>query len=64
MTHEPWLLLAAGITGLTSAILVAVFAQKGNNVPARLARCSMGFVVAIVWIMAIADEVVEVLTVI
>lgn len=26
-----------------------------------MARCSMGFIVAVVWIMAIADEVVSVL---
>ena len=44
-------------------VLVAVFAQKGTHPTARLARCTMGFVVAIVWIMAIADEVVEVLQV-
>lgn len=43
------------------AILVAVFSLKGEHPTARLARCSMGFIVAIVWIMAIADEVVEVL---
>ncbi|OCH95399.1 hypothetical protein OBBRIDRAFT_745596 [Obba rivulosa] len=59
--HEPWLLLAAGISGLTIGILVAVFADKGTHPTAQLARCSMGFVVAVVWIMAIADEVVEVL---
>ena len=63
MREEPWLLLAAVIAGVTSGILVAVFAKKGNGVAARLARCSIGFMVAIVWIMAIADEVVEVLTV-
>ena len=61
--HEGWLLLATGVTGLTAAILVAVFADKGHSPAAQLARCAMGFVVAVVWIMAIADEVVKVLQV-
>lgn len=59
--QEPWLLLAAGITGITIGILVAVFAQNGEGSSSRLIRCTFGFLVAIVWIMAIADEVVEVL---
>lgn len=63
MKHEGWLLLATGVTGLTAAILVAVFADKGLSPAAQLARCAMGFVVAVVWIMAIADEVVKVLQV-
>ncbi|KAK0500466.1 Sodium/calcium exchanger protein-domain-containing protein [Armillaria luteobubalina] len=56
-----WLLLAAGITGFAAAILVAVFAEKGEHPTFRMTRCSMGFFVAVVWIMAIADEVVNVL---
>ncbi|KAL4252330.1 Ca(2+):cation antiporter (CaCA) family protein [Abortiporus biennis] len=60
-SHEPWLLLAAGIAGAAFAIMVAVFAKHGDSSAARLTRCTMGFIVAIVWIMAIADEVVEVL---
>ncbi|KAI0077900.1 hypothetical protein K474DRAFT_1661136 [Panus rudis PR-1116 ss-1] len=59
--HEPWLLLAAGVSGTTLAILVAVFAKDGTSPGSRLVRCTMGFIVAVVWIMAIADEVVEVL---
>lgn len=58
-----WLLLAAGITGFAAAILVAVFAEKGEHPTFRMTRCSMGFFVAVVWIMAIADEVVNVLQV-
>jgi hypothetical protein len=58
-----WLLLAAAIGGLASAALVAVFANRGDHPMAQMARCSMGFLVAIVWIMAIADEVVNVLQV-
>ena len=61
--QEPWILLATGIAGAAMGILVAVFAHQGDHPAARLARCTMGFVVAIVWIMAIADEVVEVLQV-
>lgn len=40
-----------------------VFSDTGSHPSALLARCVMGFMVAVVWIMAIADEVVEVLTV-
>ncbi|KAF9267698.1 hypothetical protein L218DRAFT_919280 [Marasmius fiardii PR-910] len=56
-----WLLLAAGIAGFAAAGLVIVFADRGDNPAFAMARCSMGFIVAIVWIMAIADEVVYVL---
>lgn len=61
--HKPWMLLATGISGTAVGILVAVFSHHGEHPSARLARCTMGFIVAIVWIMAIADEVVEVLQV-
>ncbi|KAI0064796.1 hypothetical protein BV25DRAFT_189813 [Artomyces pyxidatus] len=59
--HEGWLLLAVSIAGLAAGTLVAVFADKGDHPTSHLARCSMGFFVAMVWIMAIADEVVNVL---
>ncbi len=47
------------------AVLVIVFADKAPSDQSsfRMARCCMGFFVAIVWIMAIADEVVNVLQV-
>ncbi|KDQ57198.1 hypothetical protein JAAARDRAFT_35805 [Jaapia argillacea MUCL 33604] len=61
MGGEGWILLAVGTTGLAAGALVAVFANKGEHPTARVVRCSMGFFVAIVWIMAIADEVVNVL---
>ncbi|RPD61064.1 hypothetical protein L226DRAFT_462458 [Lentinus tigrinus ALCF2SS1-7] len=61
VTHEGWLLLATGVAGFTAAILVSVFADEGRSPAAQLSRCAMGFVVAVVWIMAIADEVVKVL---
>jgi sodium/potassium/calcium exchanger 6 len=58
-----WLMIAVVVAGLTVAIMVVVFADKGAHPTARMARSSMGFLVAIVWIMAIADEVVQVLQV-
>jgi sodium/potassium/calcium exchanger 6 len=61
--HELRFVIAAAMAGLAMAILVAVFADEGNHPTSRMARCSMGFLVAIVWIMAIADEVVNVLQV-
>ncbi|KAF9046958.1 hypothetical protein BDZ89DRAFT_1058430 [Hymenopellis radicata] len=52
-----WLLLAAFIAGTAMAVLVIVFADKAprDHSSFRMARCCM------VWIMAIADEVVNVL---
>ena len=57
------LLLAASICGIATAALVIVFADTGNEYNAKMARCFMGFAVAMIWIMAIADEVVNVLDV-
>ena len=54
-------MLAAVVGGLAVAALVAVFAEKGDHPTGRMTRCSAGFFVSIVWIMAIADEVVNVL---
>jgi len=61
MKHDFWLTLATAIAGFAAAILVVMFSDKGNSITAQMARCSMGFVVAVIWIMAIADEVVNVL---
>jgi sodium/potassium/calcium exchanger 6 len=44
-------------------VLVAIFADYGNDKGGKMIRAFMGFGVAIVWIMAIADEVVDVLQV-
>lgn len=49
------------VVGFTAGALVLVFAEDGRSISSRLVRCSMGFFVAMVWIMAIADEVVKVL---
>ena len=49
--------------GSAAGILVALFAGKGDKRGWVLVRCTMGFLVAVVWIMAIADEVVDILQV-
>jgi len=59
--HEIWLLIATAIAGIAAAILVLIFSTEGEHPTMRILRCSMGFFVAMIWIMAIADEVVEVL---
>jgi hypothetical protein len=61
--YKQWLLLGMGLAGLAAGILVVLFAGKGDNRGWLLVRCTMGFLVAVVWIMAIADEVVNILQV-
>jgi solute carrier family 24 (sodium/potassium/calcium exchanger), member 6 len=64
--HQPyalWLELATLIAGVSSAVLVLVFSVDGKHATARLTLCLTGFAVSMVWIMAIADEVVQVLNV-
>jgi sodium/potassium/calcium exchanger 6 len=61
--YERLLLLGIGLAGLAAGISVALFADKGDHRGWLQARCSMGFLVAVVWIMAIADEVVNILQV-
>lgn len=58
-----WLFVAVAVAGVAVATLIVVFADRGENGAFTMARCFMGFFVAIVWIMAIADEVVQVLQV-
>ncbi|KAI5116965.1 hypothetical protein M0805_001368 [Coniferiporia weirii] len=58
---EMWLLAATAIAGGAAAVFVLVFADRGDDPFAQMVRCFMGFFVAVVWIMAIADEVVNVL---
>ncbi|KAF7374890.1 hypothetical protein MSAN_00375100 [Mycena sanguinolenta] len=59
--YQLWALISAGIVGFAASVLVAFFGNNGEHASFRMARCSIGFIVAIVWIMAIADEVVKVL---
>ncbi len=61
--HGQWLLLGTGLAGLLVGISVSLFAKKGDSRAWLFARCTMGFLVAVVWIMAIADEVINVLQV-
>ena len=61
--QEIWLLIATVIAGIAAGILVLIFSTEGKHPTMRILRCSMGFFVAVVWIMAIADEVVGVLKV-
>jgi sodium/potassium/calcium exchanger 6 len=58
-----FLVLGTAVCGFAVAALVLVFADERSHPTARMARCSMGFLVAIAWIMAIADEAVNVLQV-
>jgi sodium/potassium/calcium exchanger 6 len=63
----PWLLLVALMVGGSLAVLILMFLESGvggsRHPFTRILLCLMGFVVAVVWIMAIADEVVQVLVV-
>jgi solute carrier family 24 (sodium/potassium/calcium exchanger), member 6 len=63
MWYALWLYIATSVTGLAVGTLVIIFADTGLDAAGRITRCSMGFFVSIVWIMAIADEVVNVLQV-
>ncbi|KAG2037702.1 Sodium/calcium exchanger protein-domain-containing protein [Suillus americanus] len=56
-----FLAFGAVVCGLAVAALVLVFADGRSHPTARMVRCSMGFLVSIAWIMAIADEAVNVL---
>jgi sodium/potassium/calcium exchanger 6 len=58
-----FIMLGTAVCGLAVATMVLVFADGGSHPTARMVRCSMGFLVAIAWIMAIADEAVNVLQV-
>lgn len=61
MRYFLWLCIATLVAGLAIGTLVIIFADTGLSAAGRMTRCSIGFVVSIVWIMAIADEVVSVL---
>jgi sodium/potassium/calcium exchanger 6 len=56
-------MLVTAIAGFAVGSLVLIFSENGAHPTAKIARCGMGFFVAIIWIMAIADEVVHVLQV-
>ena len=58
-----WVLLAAGLAGILSGLAVFCFATDGSSPTWRMARCFAGFLCSMVWIAAIADQVVDVLQV-
>jgi hypothetical protein len=49
--------------GITAGVGVVVYATDGQTFSWRLVRCFAGFICSMVWIAAIADEVVSVLKV-
>nr|ODN96135.1 hypothetical protein L204_03826 [Cryptococcus depauperatus CBS 7855] len=61
MSYFGWILIGSAIVGVAIAILVLYFAVDGTAHPWRLIRCFCGFVCSMVWIAAIADQVVDVL---
>ncbi|KZP00560.1 hypothetical protein CALVIDRAFT_595346 [Calocera viscosa TUFC12733] len=56
-----WMVLVCGLVGLTLSGIVLRYGGTGKHPAFKLLRCFLGFGVAMVWIMAIADEVVRVL---
>ena len=60
---EGWIMLDTVVSGISVTILVLIFADNGFHPTAKITRCLMGPFVAIVWIMALANEVVHVLQV-
>lgn len=56
-------MLGSSVTGLIIAIPVLLFGKDGTAQPWRLVRCFAGFICSMMWIAAIADEVVDVLSV-
>jgi len=60
-SHLKWWFTGTAVGGFLLALLVLALARWGSHPTFQMARCSMGFLVAIVWIMVIADEVVNVL---
>ncbi|KIS00275.1 solute carrier family 24 (sodium/potassium/calcium exchanger), member 6 [Cryptococcus deuterogattii 2001/935-1] len=60
-TYFKWVMLGSSIVGLVAAIPVLLYGKDGTAQPWRLMRCFAGFICSMVWIAAIADEVVDVL---
>ncbi|OCF45712.1 hypothetical protein I317_00615 [Kwoniella heveanensis CBS 569] len=56
-----WILLGTSLAGLAGAAVVILYSTDGSSYTWRLVRCSCGFICSMVWIAAIADEVVGVL---
>ena len=63
MSYFPWILLGSALAGCAAGGAVLYHSTDGNGQPWKLVRCFAGFVCSMVWIAAIADEVVGVLQV-
>ncbi|WWD20576.1 hypothetical protein CI109_105052 [Kwoniella shandongensis] len=61
MSYLPWVILGVGSAGVIAAVAVLYYATDGSSKFWRLVRCMCGFTCSMVWIAAIADEVVGVL---
>lgn len=61
-TYFKWVMLGSSVAGLIIAIPVLLFGKDGTAQPWRLVRCFAGFICSMMWIAAIADEVVDVLS--
>lgn len=59
----PWIMLGTSIAGLAAAVGVMSIAEDGSSGTWRIVRCFGGFICSMVWIAAIADEVVGLLLV-
>ncbi|WVF67966.1 hypothetical protein IAT40_002728 [Kwoniella sp. CBS 6097] len=60
-SYLPWVLLGTSVAGLAAAAVVLYLSTDGSSYTWRLVRCFCGFICSMVWIAAIADEVVGVL---
>ncbi|WVQ95526.1 hypothetical protein IAU59_002623 [Kwoniella sp. CBS 9459] len=56
-----WIVLGTSLAGLAAAVVVIYISTDGSSYTWRLVRCFCGFICSMVWIAAIADEVVGVL---
>jgi sodium/potassium/calcium exchanger 6 len=63
MEYVWYILLACLIAGSIAAVMVLYTATDGSHTAWRMVRCFGGFTCSMVWIAAIADEVVSVLQV-
>jgi sodium/potassium/calcium exchanger 6 len=59
----PYLVGGTALVGLIGAAAVLRLSTDGTSPPWRLVRCFCGFICSMVWIAAIANEVVSVLLV-
>jgi sodium/potassium/calcium exchanger 6 len=54
-------MLGVSVVGLLGSILIMIYASDGTSETGRMIRCFGGFICSMVWIAAIANEVVDVL---